>query len=218
MQKLILTALLTVVCISSYSQNRRFKYRQYIPLKYKVTDTYTIKKGDTVKLKKGQIIKEEYEKEIDKKKYTFILTDTVKDASGVKLLDKKQTYDRRLKGKAQAYVKEDDYSKIYLDYHLTTKTYIPAGTKLDFYTDGKKTKSETLTKSKQYAYYNVSADTLSDMVSKREEIEKLQNQIDSTEAIIYNGSKQFDYSQAEKILTLEIKSNDASGTIDVSEV
>jgi len=199
MPKYLFTLCLILIYSFSYSQKRRFKYTQKIPLNYVVVDSYTIKNGDTLLLPKGSTIKEErvIEKGGSKKTYTGLSTITVQKEE---TFDKAKTYERRIYGKGNVYVKNDDYSKIFIDFWLTPETYISKGHKLEFYTNDKLVKTETVSTShKKLPYYSVCRSTYEDLKTLPDTIKMIKNSIDSLEALLGAGTQQRNYQEAKLI-------------------
>ena len=92
---------------------------------------------------------------------------------------KDKEYKRILPGSARAYVKEDDYSKIFIDYWLTTPTYFPKGSMLITRSEGNEDKLDSLTKSERYRYYTIPDSVRENLKNIPKVIETLNNTIDS---------------------------------------
>ena len=179
------------------AQSRRLKYTQKIPGKYQITDSYTIKDGDTIKFQSGATVKKLKEK--TENGYNFTVEEKIQTTPGQLLFDKKKEYQRRLPGKANVYVKEDDYSKIYVDYFVTHPNYFPKGTEITFINPGKKPESKTLKKAAQYPYYK-SFTSPKDLAKIPVKIDLLNNKIDSLNAIIRNTGEQIPVVELQKSL------------------
>ncbi|SFB50617.1 hypothetical protein [Algoriphagus aquimarinus] len=210
--KNLLFIVLLFTSISSFAQKRRFQYMQKIPLQYLVVDSYTIKNGDTLFLPTGSTIEEVKEVEKGGRKITFTSLKTL-SANDTTTFDKIKSYDRRLSGRANVYVKEDEYSKIFIDYWLTTKTYFPTGTILNYYFEDEKVAVEKLEKSKGLNYYTVPSDIYEIVEKLPERIDSLKNKLDSVSSLRYNGIKQENYIEAKKIFEANKKAK-----IGVNEV
>lgn len=197
MKKINLTLLLALLSLAAFSQNRRFQYKQYIPMKYWVHDSYTINKGDSLKLSVSSIIKTK--KEVDKKgkKTVYTSYDTLRKDSII-YFEKVKEFKRKLPGYANVHVKEDDYSKIFLDYWLNTPTYFPKGSIFTFSSEGNKPKTDTLKSPGRYRYYTVPDTVQTQIKDALKKIETLTNEIDSISSLQYNGSSQVNYEEARK--------------------
>lgn len=195
MKKILISSLLIALSMVAWSQNRRFQYKQHIPMKYWVMDSYTIKNGDKLTLDSGSVVTSQ--KEVEKKgiKTSYISFDTLDQKSSF-YFDKTKEYKRKLPGLANVYIKDDDYSKIYLDYWLTTPTYFTKGTPLVLLSEGNKPKNDTLKSSSLYRYYTIPDEEEQKIKPVPAKIESLTNQIDSISSLLYNGTGQVNYVEA----------------------
>lgn len=120
MKKLLLFLPVIFVLCQAYAQPKRMYYRLKIPNKFWVTEVVGYK--DTIRdtLPIGTILHNTDTLIINKKTYFISTTDTLKKDSIIEtIVDATKTFQRRLPGKADAFYKDGDSSKIYLDYWLS---------------------------------------------------------------------------------------------------
>jgi hypothetical protein len=195
MKKIYLTLFLSLISLCVFSQNRRFRAKQKIPLKYWVTDSYTFSKGDTLKLDSGSTVTTEKEVVQNGGKLMYKSIDTLSKDT-LFHFSKKTEYYRKLRGNANAYVESDDYSKIYLDYWLTPSTYFPKNSILTFVQDGRITKIDTLKSRRLLPYYTVEGNMQNKMKDYAKRLDTLSNEIDSLSAMLDDEYSQVDFQEA----------------------
>lgn len=194
--RLFVTISLLFVCSVCYSQKRRFGYKQTIPINYLVEDSYPLKKGKKVETVKGEVKTTVREIDSGGSKITYTAFDTLKKDTTF-FYPTTKTYSRRLPGYANTYVKDDDYSKIYINYWLAPDNYFPAGIKLIYNSEGNDPAPKDLKESVSLKYYADRQNIKPQMDSVAARIEMLDEQIDQYKALIdnYTGRKQVESEQ-----------------------
>lgn len=157
-----LTLFFIVFMISSSisAQKRRIAYKVKIPAKYNITDYYFLSKVDSLDFTTSEFFAISERKKMTLGDLVYDSDKRVKSKSGEENMirvyfKKKVTYQRRLPGDANVYVKDDDYSKIFIDYWLTTPKSFEKGLELKHYRKDSLIKSEKLDSPERLNYEEV---------------------------------------------------------------
>lgn len=128
MKYLILTIVLFLISLNSFSQTKQFRYRVIVPKYFTYQnpkDTIYVRYDSSVSkinlLKSGTILSTEGEYEEKGVKYSFIKKDTLSSEKKVVKKSKKTILFKEAKGYATLMVDEKDKSKIHINYWLGNK-------------------------------------------------------------------------------------------------